>query len=75
MIFGGALRGAGDTYKQMFLQLVSIVLFRFGGVMIVALVFHRGLTVIWIILASELLIRGSLMFGRFVHGGWKRIEV
>jgi putative MATE family efflux protein len=75
MIFGGALRGAGDTYRHMFLQLFSIVLFRFGGVMIVALVFHRGLTVIWIVLASELAIRGSLMFGRFLHGGWKRIEV
>jgi len=75
MIFGGSLRGAGDTYKQMFLQLASIVLVRFGGVMLVALVFHRGLTVIWIVLASELVIRGLLMFGRFLHGGWRRIEV
>jgi putative MATE family efflux protein len=75
MIFGGSLRGAGDTYKQMFLQLSSIVILRFGGVMVVALAFHRGLTVIWIVLASELFIRGSLMFGRFAHGGWKRIQV
>src|SRR5262249_3399725 len=75
MIFGGALRGAGDTYKQMFLQLLSIVLIRFGGGMIVAVVFREGLAVIGIVLASELLIRGALMFGRFVHGGWKRVEV
>ena len=75
MIFGGSLRGAGDTYGQMFLQLSCIVLLRFGGVMVVALVFHQGLTIIWIVLASELFIRGTLMFGRFAHGGWKRIEV
>jgi Na+-driven multidrug efflux pump len=75
MIFGGALRGAGDTYKQMALQLASIVLLRFGGVMVVALVFHQGLTVMWVVLARELFIRGSLMFARFAHGGWKRIEV
>ena len=75
MIFGGSLRGAGDTYRQMFLQFASIVLLRFGGAMVMALVFHRGLTVIWVVFASELFVRGSLMFGRFQQGGWKRIEV
>jgi putative MATE family efflux protein len=75
MIFGGALRGAGDTFVQMILNIASLVVLRFGGVMIVALVFHRGLTTIWVVLASELFIRGALMFGRFVNGGWKRVEV
>jgi putative MATE family efflux protein len=75
MIFGGALRGAGDTYFQMILNLSSIVVLRFGGVMLVTLVFHRGLTIVWIVLACELFIRGMLMFGRFSHGGWKHIQV
>jgi putative MATE family efflux protein len=75
MIFGGALRGAGDTFKVMLLNVASVVFLRFGGVMLVTMVFHRGLTVVWMVLASELVVRGSLMYGRFLHGGWKRIEV
>jgi Na+-driven multidrug efflux pump len=36
---------------------------------------HLGLDAVWIVLASELFVRGMLMFGRFVHGGWKRVKV
>jgi putative MATE family efflux protein len=75
MIFGGALRGAGDTFKVMLLNLTSVIGVRFGGVMVVTLLLHKGLAAVWIVLAAELLIRGALMYGRFVHGGWKRIEV
>jgi putative MATE family efflux protein len=75
MIFGGALRGAGDTVVQMALAVVSLVGIRFCGVMFVALVLKKSLPVIWIVLASELFIRGILMYGRFSQGGWKKLEV
>jgi putative MATE family efflux protein len=75
IVFGGALRGAGDTFKVMLFNLSSVVFLRFGGVMLVTLVFHKGLKIVWIVLACELFIRGSLLYARFLQGGWKRIEV
>jgi len=33
------------------------------------------LDIIWIVLASELFLRGSIMYGRFLHGGWKHVTV
>jgi putative MATE family efflux protein len=74
IIFGGALRGAGDTVAVMLITSVSIVAIRFCGAMIAGH-FHQPLTVIWIILASDLFVRGALIYGRFAHGGWKRVKV
>jgi putative MATE family efflux protein len=75
MIFGGALRGAGDTMWVMILNLSTQIAFRMTGVIIVGLKFHLGLPAIWCVLASELFLRGVLMFARFIHGGWKHIQV
>lgn len=75
VIFTGALRGAGDTFVTMFLNLASVIGLRFLGVMVVAFWFDGGLVAIWIVLAAELMIRGLLLFGRFLQGGWRHIEV
>lgn len=75
IIFGGALRGAGDTMAVMMLTLVSVLLFRVGGVVIVGGVMHKALPYIWIMLATDLFIRGILMYSRFLNGGWKKIKV
>jgi putative MATE family efflux protein len=74
IIFGGALRGAGDTLGVMLISTVSILGVRLGGVY-VAGHFHQPLPVIWIILASDLFIRGALIYARFATGRWKQIRV
>ena len=75
LIFGGALRGAGDTMIVMLLSAFSVFVFRLGGVVVAIRYFHVGLGGVWIVLCAELTIRGGLMLGRFVHGGWKKIAV
>ncbi len=75
MIFGGALRGAGDTMAAMKLNLLSILGARFVGVLIVGWWLEKGLVAIWMVLCAELLVRGSLIFGRFLHGGWRHARV
>ena len=75
IIFGGALRGAGDTMAVLILTMVSILCFRVGGVVIVGGILHKPLPYIWVILATDLFVRGILVYGRFLHGGWKRIRV
>ncbi len=75
LVFGGALRGAGDTLPVMFLTLSTVFIVRFAGVMIVGLWLHLGLAAIWCVLAGELFLRGMVVFLRFQHGGWKRVQV
>jgi multidrug resistance protein, MATE family len=75
MIFGGALRGAGDTFAVMLLNLASVLTVRLIGVLIVGWWLDLGLVAIWIVLASELLLRGVLIYARFLHGGWKHVKV
>jgi Na+-driven multidrug efflux pump len=75
IIFAGALRGAGDTFWVMILNLTTIIFVRLAGVLVVGWWLHMGLAVIWVILASELSIRGVLVFVRFQHGGWKHARV
>ncbi len=75
IIFGGALRGAGDTRAVMFLSLASILTIRFIGVPIVGLWMHRGLAAIWVVLCIDQVVRGTLIYGRFRFGRWRLIEV
>ncbi len=75
IIFSGALRGAGDTFTVMLLSLISVLILRLGGVMLVGGHFQQPLPVIWIVLASDLFFRGVVIYARFLHGGWKKIEV
>lgn len=75
LVFGGALRGAGDTFTVLLLLLVNMFVIRLLGVFLVARVFDLGLDAVWCVLAGELFIRGCLMLVRFRHGGWKKIKV
>jgi putative MATE family efflux protein len=75
IIFGGALRGAGDTLAVMALNLTTVIGIRFVGVIVVGLHFQAALPVIWVVLASELFMRGTLVYFRFVHGGWRKVAV
>jgi Na+-driven multidrug efflux pump len=75
LIFGGALRGAGDTLVVMIINLASTIGLRLTAVLIVTLVFHKGLDAIWIVLSSELTIRGLLVYLRFRQGGWRHVRV
>jgi Na+-driven multidrug efflux pump len=74
IIFGGALRGAGDTMAVMLITTISIVGVRLGGVYVAGKL-NQPLPVIWIILSIDLFVRGALIYARFLHGGWKKVRV
>jgi Na+-driven multidrug efflux pump len=75
MIFAGALRGAGDTFWVMILNLASILCIRLPAALVVGAWLHLGLIAIWIVLATELNIRGLAVYLRFWHGGWRHVKV
>jgi putative MATE family efflux protein len=75
LVFSFALRGAGDTVAAMAISLASILGLRLSGAVIAGWWLHQGLAAIWIVLAAELVVRGSLVYGRFLHGGWRTAKV
>jgi len=74
-VFSGALRGAGDTMKVMLLTLSSILTIRLLGAYCIVRVFHLSLPYVWVILASDLAVRGILLILRFRFGGWRHLKV
>ena len=75
MIFSAALRGAGDTFTVMVINLAFILGLRLTGALLVARYFKLGLPAIWVVLAGELMLRGIAVFLRFLHGGWTHVKV
>ncbi len=75
LIFGFALRGAGDTFKVMIANLSSIIGIRFVGVLIVVWVLKWDIQHVWYVLCGELMLRGILMFLRFKFGRWELLKV
>jgi len=75
IIFGGSLRGAGDTLSVMIINLSSLLCVRLVGVVVLVKVFNAGLAAVWLLLSVELMLRGIAMFVRFRHGGWKKVKV
>ena len=75
MIFGGALRGAGDTTAVMTRNLGSAILVRMLGALLAVRVFGFGLTVVWAVLGLDMCIRGGLLAARFYHGKWETLKV
>lgn len=75
LAFGGALRGAGDTFAVMIATLMSVIFVRFMGVMVVAKWLGLGLAAIWVVLSAELTVRGILMAVRFASGRWQAAKV
>ena len=71
VVFGGALRGAGDTFSAMVISLATILGLRFTGVILVGWYLRLGLVAVWCVLAGELFTRGVLMYFRFASGRWK----
>jgi putative MATE family efflux protein len=75
MIFSGALRGAGDTLAVMKISLLSIIGFRLVGVLIAVYLLGGGVVAVWVVLVTELMIRGLFVWWRFAAGKWRHVEV
>jgi MATE family multidrug resistance protein len=75
MVLAGALRGAGETKAPMFVNGGSIWIVRVPLALLFTQVLGWGLTGAWIAMATDLGVRGALMFGLFRRGKWKDAEV
>lgn len=75
IIISLALRGAGDTRTTLILSTVSLLGYRLPMVYFFGLYLGWGIEGVWMALVSEWVLRGGLMLGRLVHGGWTNVKV
>jgi len=75
LVIRQGLRGVGDTRWTFLITTVSSYAIRLPAAWFFGVYLQWGLTGIWIGLSGELSIRALLFLARFLHGGWKRIEV
>jgi putative MATE family efflux protein len=75
MVFGGGLRGAGETTAPLLINGLGVWLVRVPAGLLFTQVLEWGLTGAWIAMALDLATRGLLLFCRFRSGKWKKVQV
>lgn len=77
-ILSAALRGAGDTKPPLAIVFVGYLLVRLPlayGLMFPATGSSWGLRGAWLAMFADLYVRGFLVAGRYLQGGWKHTRV
>jgi Na+-driven multidrug efflux pump len=75
MVFAGGLRGAGDTLTPMLVNGASVWLLRVPLSLLTIHWFGWGLTGVWLVMALDLTLRGTILLWQFRGGRWKTVEV
>jgi putative MATE family efflux protein len=88
MVLTGAMRGAGDTRWPLAFTFVGFIVVRIPLGLVLAwpyftlpgsdweiALFDLGVRGAWYAMVTDVYIRCAMAVGRFLHGGWKRIEV
>ena len=75
MVFGGSLRGAGDTLTPLLVNGAAVWLLRVPGTWVVVHWLGWGLTGVWLVMALDLVLRGIVLFWQFRGGRWKSVAV
>ncbi len=75
MIYGGALRGAGDTRSPMIVSLVGVLFFRITAVYLLAIVLKLGLAGVWIGTAVDWAGRSAVMYLLYRRGRWLTLKI
>lgn len=75
MVFGGSLRGAGDTTAAMLITGAGNILVRVPLALFIVHGLGGGLTGAWVAMAVDLCARCAMAWLRLRSGRWKRIRV
>ena len=70
-VWGGALRGAGDTRWPMYVTVLGVWIFRMPIVYLCVAVFQLSILSVWAVTALDFLLRSIVLWKRFRTGAWK----
>ncbi|UUV17665.1 MATE family efflux transporter [Fusobacteria bacterium ZRK30] len=65
-VITSALQGAGDTKYPMYITFIGIWFIRVAGIYILGIKLNMGITGVWLAIAADIVIRGSLLLLRFI---------
>jgi putative MATE family efflux protein len=74
-VLTGALRGAGDTAWPLAFTFLGFLGVRLPLAYLLVMVWHWGVAGAWYAMVADMLVRCALVVFRFLHGGWKRVQV
>jgi putative MATE family efflux protein len=74
MVYSSALHAAGDTKSPLKINIVCILLFRFGLVYLLAITFGLGLAGVWLGTAGFWMVRSTGLWLVWRSGRWRTIE-
>jgi putative MATE family efflux protein len=74
-VLTGALRGAGDTRWPLAFTFIGFLVVRLPLAWLLSHTWGWGIQGAWYAMATDVIVRCLLIAHRFLHGGWKRIEV
>ncbi|MFH1143870.1 MAG: MATE family efflux transporter, partial [Candidatus Eisenbacteria bacterium] len=74
IVFGAALRGAGDTFRTMILSVSGHWVLALAGLLLVR-VFHAPPRVTWVVVVVLVMSLGVVLYLRYRTGHWRRIRV
>ena len=75
LVYGGALRGAGDTRFVVWVSALLGWLFWIPGIIYLYAVRHSGIVDLWLFTSLYVAVFGFLFFFRFKTGKWKSINL
>jgi putative MATE family efflux protein len=74
-VLTGALRGAGDTRWPLAFTFIGFLGVRLPLAWLLVIAWQWGINGAWYAMVADVLVRCALVSFRFLHGGWKQIEV
>ncbi len=74
-VFGGALRGAGDTKSPMYIAVAGVWLMRLPLIYLFITLWRYDITIAWYITAGDYLIRSVVLWRRFASRKWQAAAV
>ncbi|MBM3263896.1 MAG: MATE family efflux transporter [candidate division Zixibacteria bacterium] len=75
MIYGGAMRGAGDTLSPMLISLFGAIFLRIGVIYLLVVLWGGGLPGVWLGTAIDWGIRTIIGYVLFRRGRWKKVNL
>lgn len=75
MVFGGMLRGAGDTRAVMLINFFCSWVLTIPGIAILVFGFHPPVALIWFYLVFPAGTEAFLIYRRFLSGKWRKIKM
>jgi MATE family multidrug resistance protein len=73
LVYGGLLRGSGDTRAMMLINIFCSWVLVIPGILLLVFCFRPPVAVVWFYLVFTTIVEAALVYRRYISGRWKKI--